>query len=83
MRVQKRGGPSLVASSTGSIGPCTVASGLFAIQGNVDYRDEHFFALTRAETVTENGYAVANVSASTGQRRDAPSGRRSGTLLSP
>ncbi len=31
-----------------------------AIQGDVHYRSEHFFSLTQAQAVTENGYAVVN-----------------------
>ena len=35
-------------------------SGNVAIQGDFHYRSEHFFSLTKAEAVTEDGYAVAN-----------------------
>ena len=34
-----------------------------ALQYDQHYRSEHFFSLTMAETVTENGYTVANASA--------------------
>ncbi|MCZ6828443.1 MAG: TonB-dependent receptor [Gammaproteobacteria bacterium] len=36
--------------------------GSMAAQGDVVYRDEHFFALTGLETVEEDGYHLANVS---------------------
>jgi iron complex outermembrane receptor protein len=38
--------------------------GSMALQGDIVYIDEHIFALTGAETVTEDGYSVANVSVS-------------------
>ena len=34
--------------------------GRMAIQSDFQYRSEHYFSLTRAEPVTEDGYAVAN-----------------------
>lgn len=34
--------------------------GRLAIQSDFQYRSEHYFSLTRAETVTEDGYVVAN-----------------------
>ncbi|MBZ0172469.1 MAG: TonB-dependent receptor, partial [Phycisphaerales bacterium] len=34
--------------------------GSMAIQGDFNYRSKHYFSLTRAETVTEDGYVVAN-----------------------
>ncbi len=34
--------------------------GTFAIQGDFHYRSRHYFSLTQAEAVTENGYAVVN-----------------------
>ena len=37
--------------------------GTMALQYDQHYRSEHFFSLTMAETVTENGYTVANASA--------------------
>ncbi len=36
--------------------------GTMALQYDVHYRSEHFFSLTRAETVTENGYTLSNAS---------------------
>jgi iron complex outermembrane recepter protein len=36
--------------------------GYVAAQGDIVYIDEHIFALTGAETVTEDGYSVSNVS---------------------
>ena len=36
--------------------------GLLGVQFDFDWRDEHFFALTGLETVTEDGYIVANAS---------------------
>jgi iron complex outermembrane receptor protein len=35
--------------------------GDMAIQGDIVYIDEHFFALTGAETVEEDGYSVSNI----------------------
>ena len=35
-------------------------NGRMAIQGDFQYRSEHFFSLTRSEAVTEDGYAIAN-----------------------
>lgn len=35
-------------------------NGDVAVQTDFQYRSEHFFSLTRAPAVTENGYAVAN-----------------------
>jgi iron complex outermembrane receptor protein len=40
----------------------SMLGGLVAAQGDVVWRDEHFFALTGAETVEEDGYHLANVS---------------------
>ncbi len=37
-----------------------VAGGSLALQADAQYRSEHFFALTGAETVTEDGYTLAN-----------------------
>lgn len=34
--------------------------GRMAVQGDFQYRSEHFFSLTRSQAVTENGYAIAN-----------------------
>ena len=39
-------------------------TGILGVQFDADWRDEHFFALTRLETVTEDGYVVANASIS-------------------
>ena len=36
--------------------------GYMAIQGDIVYRSEHYFALTGLETVEEDGYAVSNAS---------------------
>jgi iron complex outermembrane receptor protein len=36
--------------------------GAMAIQGDVVYRSEHYFALTGAETVEEDGYVLSNAS---------------------
>ena len=36
--------------------------GYMAIQGDIVYRSEHYFALTGLETVEENGYTVSNAS---------------------
>ncbi len=45
--------------------------GYMAAQGDIVYLSEHFFALTGAETVRENGYAVSNVRLTyTSQNRD-------------
>jgi iron complex outermembrane receptor protein len=41
-----------------------LAQGKLALQGDVQYRSKHYFALTLLETVEENGYAVANASVS-------------------
>ncbi|MGI9327586.1 MAG: TonB-dependent receptor domain-containing protein, partial [Pseudomonadales bacterium] len=41
-----------------------MANGRLAFQYDAQYRSEHYFALTRAETVTENGYTVQNASLS-------------------
>jgi iron complex outermembrane receptor protein len=38
--------------------------GLVAIQGDIQYRDEHYFALTNIETVEEDGYWLSNASLS-------------------
>ena len=35
--------------------------GNMAVQGDIVYIDEHIFALTGAETVTEDGYSVSNI----------------------
>ena len=35
-------------------------TGRLAIQGDFQYRSEHYFAITRLEPVTEDGYAIAN-----------------------
>ena len=40
-----------------------VGFGSLALQADALYRDKHYFALTGAETVEEDGYAVGNVSA--------------------
>lgn len=37
-----------------------VFNGQIAVQGDFQYRSEHFFSLTRSEAVTEDGYAIAN-----------------------
>ena len=37
-------------------------AGTLGLQFDADWRDEHFFALTGLETVTEDGYIVANAS---------------------
>lgn len=34
--------------------------GFLAIQGDFQYRSEHFFSLTRAEAVTQSGYGIGN-----------------------
>ena len=39
-----------------------VGEGKLAVQYDVVYRSKHFFSLTRAETVTENGYTLSNAS---------------------
>lgn len=39
-------------------------NGAIAVQFDSHYRSEHFFSLTGAEAVTENGYSVSNVSLS-------------------
>lgn len=36
--------------------------GSVAIQGDIQYRDEHYFSLTNAETVEEDGYWLSNAS---------------------
>ncbi len=36
--------------------------GTVALQGDMNYRSEHIFALTALDNVTENGYTVGNVS---------------------
>ena len=41
-----------------------VLNGKLAVQGDILYRDEHFFALTHLETVRENGYWLSNASVS-------------------
>lgn len=41
-----------------------LAGGMMAVQGDVVYRSEHYFALTEAETVTQGGYSVSNVALS-------------------
>jgi len=38
--------------------------GTFAMQYDAQYRSEHYFSLTRAETVTEDGYIISNASVS-------------------
>ncbi len=40
--------------------PAFAFGGTLAVQGDFHYRSEHFFSLTQAEAVTENGYAVVN-----------------------
>jgi iron complex outermembrane receptor protein len=35
--------------------------GDMAIQGDIVYIDDHIFALTGAETVSEDGYSVSNI----------------------
>ncbi|MBT8447177.1 MAG: TonB-dependent receptor, partial [Gammaproteobacteria bacterium] len=39
-------------------------NGRLALQGDFQYRSEHFFSLTQAPASTENGYAVGNARAS-------------------
>ncbi|MBK7168331.1 MAG: TonB-dependent receptor [Gammaproteobacteria bacterium] len=39
-------------------------NGTLAVQSDWQYRSEHFFALTGAETVRENGYSIVNTSIS-------------------
>ncbi len=39
-----------------------LAGGTVALQADAVYRSEHFFSLTMAETVTENGYTISNAS---------------------
>jgi iron complex outermembrane receptor protein len=39
-------------------------NGMFALQWDAQYRSEHYFSLTGAETVTENGYTLHNAAAS-------------------
>jgi iron complex outermembrane receptor protein len=39
-------------------------NGTFALQWDAQYRSEHYFSLTGAETVTENGYTLHNAAAS-------------------
>ena len=41
-----------------------IGNGALALQGDVEYRDEHFFSLARIDAVRENGYTVADVSLS-------------------
>lgn len=36
--------------------------GSIAIQGDMNYRSEHIFALTKLDNVTENGYTISNMS---------------------
>jgi len=45
--------------------------GMVAVQGDFQYRSEHYFSLTQSEAVTEDGYTVANarVSYTTGDDR--------------
>jgi iron complex outermembrane receptor protein len=38
--------------------------GIFAVQADTVYRDEHFFSLTQLETVEEDGYWLSNASVS-------------------
>ena len=40
----------------------SLGSGAIALQGDFEYRDEHFFSLAGIEAVREDGYAVGNVS---------------------
>lgn len=39
-----------------------LGNGSLALQGDVEYRDEHFFSLAGIEAVREDGYTVGNVS---------------------
>ena len=38
------------------------SGGVLALQGDLEYRDEHFFSLAGIDAVRENGYTIGNVS---------------------
>ena len=40
--------------------PLAVAQGSVALQGDFQYRSQHYFSLTQAQASTENGYVIAN-----------------------